>query len=371
MKILVVNNNTMFKNENGLFIFKKTGEFLQQLSELGVEVETFHFQMPFGDNDFMATYNVCNKGIKVTSVKRLINRWKYYYYLKAYFIGLFRVLSNDYVYIFYPNSFLFLTLFSILFRKPYGIYLRGESNFNSKISMFLFKRADIVLTVSPYFTEYLQEKGCRSETIRPMIDYYIQDIVYGREYKQEEFYKLLFLARIEEQKGIFDLIRAVNELIVNGVCNFRLDVVGDGPDANKAKEMVNSLNLKPYITFHGTVSDKSTIRNFYLNSNLFVFPTHPSHEGFPRVLYEAMILGLPILTTRVGAISYLMKDSYNCIEISHSDYLDIAKKLLLVFKNYLLCKEMAENATTSVHHYLNERNEYHHEQLFRLIKERV
>ena len=39
------------------------------------------------------------------------------------------------------------------------------------------------------------------------------------------------------------------------------------------------------------------------------------HEGFPRVLYEAMASALPIFTTFVGGISGRMKNLDNCIEI--------------------------------------------------------
>ncbi len=48
-------------------------------------------------------------------------------------------------------------------------------------------------------------------------------------------------------------------------------------------------------------------------ADLFVLPTH--HEGFPRVLYEAMIKSTVIITTFVGGIPGVMRAGVDCIEI--------------------------------------------------------
>ena len=51
----------------------------------------------------------------------------------------------------------------------------------------------------------------------------------------------------------------------------------------------------------------------YEQSDFFVFPTQ--HEGFPRVLYEAMIKSTLVFTTMVGGIPGLMQPDKNCIAI--------------------------------------------------------
>ena len=93
----------------------------------------------------MATFNVLNKGLHITAIKR--KKFKYLSYIKAYFSGMYRLLKNDFIYIFYPNSFLYLSLIAFLFHKPYGIYLRGEQGINLWFTKFIFKRATIILTV--------------------------------------------------------------------------------------------------------------------------------------------------------------------------------------------------------------------------------
>ena len=60
-------------------------------------------------------------------------------------------------------------------------------------------------------------------------------------------------------------------------------------------------------------SGKTDLMRFYRKAHIFIFPSY--HEGFPRVLYEAMINSLPIVTTMVGGISGRMVDGENCIGI--------------------------------------------------------
>ncbi|GAH58255.1 unnamed protein product [marine sediment metagenome] len=50
--------------------------------------------------------------------------------------------------------------------------------------------------------------------------------------------------------------------------------------------------------------------DYYLKSDIFVFPSYYG-EGLPTVLIEAMAVGLPIVTTKVGAITYIMKNGVN------------------------------------------------------------
>ena len=367
MKILVINNNAMFENDGGLCIYRNTGQFIVGLKELGGHVENFHFREKIPENYFMATFDVLKGGISVTAIRK--NRYKLLAYLKAYTVGIRRLIANDFTYIFYPNSFLYLAFISMLLRKPYGIYIRGEMGVEKRIPGYVFKNASIVLTVSPAFTDKILGQGGKSETIRPMIDFSVSDITRERKYKKKELYQLLFLSRVEYPKGISDLILAINTLVSQGINNFQLNIIGDGPDFHAIKTMIKDRSLDPYVNLVGLVTNDELIRKYYLDSDLYICPTH--HEGFPRVLYDAMIFGTPIMTTMVGTIGYLMKDSYNCISIEPRDPAGLAEKIRLVIKDYPRIGDLAKNASLTIDNYLTQNKETHSEQLFRHIKEEL
>lgn len=357
----------MLDDGKGLFIYKGTGKFLIELKESGHDVDFLQFRFKNADNDCLANFNVLDKGLKISAIPRA--KFKILSYIKAYPCGILHLFKNDFTYLFYPNTFFLLAFFAILFRKPYGLYVRGEKGINSIISKYLFKHASVVLTISPKFTELVNQFGCRAESIRPMMDYSEKDIVQNRKYNLKQVYNLLFLGRIEYAKGVFDLVEAISFLVKKGVKNFRLDVVGDGPDAVAVKEKVKKMDLFDYIKFHGSVYDKDNIGNLYRNADIFILPTH--HEGFPRVLYEAMIFGTPIITTFVGSISFLMKDNYNCYKIEPKDPSGLSDVIVSIMKDYKTKSKIGLNGTTTIRDYLSKYNESHSHQLNRIISERM
>jgi glycosyltransferase involved in cell wall biosynthesis len=46
----------------------------------------------------------------------------------------------------------------------------------------------------------------------------------------------------------------------------------------------------------------------FVDADIFVLPTHYEHEALPVVVIEAMMHGLPVVTTRVGALPDLVTD---------------------------------------------------------------
>lgn len=108
---------------------------------------------------------------------------------------------------------------------------------------------------------------------------------------------LLFLSRVEKEKGIFVVFDAYNQLI-NKYPNLKLSIVGDGSALDDIKQQINSGNIKN-ITIHGRLSGNDLIRAFS-DADLFILPTHG--EGMPGALLEAMAFGLPIITRPVGGI---------------------------------------------------------------------
>jgi glycosyltransferase involved in cell wall biosynthesis len=125
-------------------------------------------------------------------------------------------------------------------------------------------------------------------------------------------WELLFVGRLEVDKGIRELMQAAEDLRLRGM-PFRLWLVGGGPLFHELSARLKDKPLGENVRLVGSVSGKDDLMRFYRSAHMFIFPSY--HEGFPRVLYEAMINSLPILTTMVGGISGHMVDGKNCIGI--------------------------------------------------------
>lgn len=133
------------------------------------------------------------------------------------------------------------------------------------------------------------------------------------------------------RKGHRELIKAVE--IVNRK-GFDVSVYFAGSDYNngisKLKNYAKDIGVLEKIKFVGYLS-KSELKHFLLNSDLFVFPT--KSEGLPRVIIEAMALGLPCISSPVSGVPELINKEYLV------DYFDVdllAEKIIQLISSSLL-----------------------------------
>lgn len=117
---------------------------------------------------------------------------------------------------------------------------------------------------------------------------------------------LLYLSRIEERKGIFELVRAFKMLCAAKDLShrFQLRICGDGLAEEDLR--VELENLDPeMIQWSGHVTGQKKI-DAYRDAHIFVFPSHG--EGMPNAVLEAMGFGLPVVCTPVGGLVDFFED---------------------------------------------------------------
>ena len=135
--------------------------------------------------------------------------------------------------------------------------------------------------------------------------------------------KYLFVGRPSKDKGIEELIEAINILKLDNF-DFQLEIVGDYDKvANDfLRETIIEYGLEDYINFSGFTNNPKELKNIFECSDVFVLPSH--HEGFPRVVYEAMTFGLPMVLTNLPSYKHTLDYNVNCefVEVrnSHSLY---------------------------------------------------
>jgi glycosyltransferase involved in cell wall biosynthesis len=103
---------------------------------------------------------------------------------------------------------------------------------------------------------------------------------------------LLFLSRIHEKKGVDLLLQAWNEC---RPADWRLLIVGGGEEQYLARlRHYCSVNDVPDVEFHPHAEGDERERIFR-EASAFVLPTYS--ENFGNVVAEALIRGLPVITT--------------------------------------------------------------------------
>lgn len=365
MKILTINNTIFYYKENKIFLNKETGVFFERLSQLNNEVTAFQIGQPKTDFDNFANFDLkAGQKVKIVMINRNLNRL--IPFIKAFFIIPKLIFLNDFVYLFYPGPICqVIACFCILFNKNYGIYVRGEQGIDTKLSRFIIKNAKIVNTISPKFTDQILNINKNSFTIRPMIGFDEEDIIFTRNFDLLKKANILYVGRLVYDKGLFELLSAIN-ILREKFSNIHLTIIGDGPDLIGLKKTVDKLNIQNNVTFTGMISEKEALIEYYKRNDIFVLPTY--HEGFPRVIYEALIMRIPILTTFVGTIGYLMKNNNNCIELKPKDVNSIVDGISRVISEQGLAEYLSKTGTETIVNYLVDKKENHANHLNKYLK---
>ena len=366
MKILIINNAGFHEYEDGKpRIHKKNGDLAEELQSLGYDVS--FMQQSKRSSSSVSTYAPEDHNMKV--YKTYITRSKIWTYIKATIVGIKAIRKSDFVYLFYPNTLKYLLIFAVLLRKKYAIYIRGSLGLETWFSFFLYRNAKFVLCETAYFTKRIKEHdpSIRIETSKPQMDVSESDL-FQRNIKAQDTYKLLFLARLDVQKGPIELIEAINIMAKDdSLPKFHLNICGGGPAYEQIKEKIEELHLSHHITLVGFLPAFSDIINAYREADIYILPTY--HDMFPRSLYEAMISGDVCITTMVGGIPGVMKNGYNCLEIQPRSVDSIVEVLSNLLKDYdKIAPSLVESGYNTVLNILKAPIPSHGKQMDGLIK---
>lgn len=140
----------------------------------------------------------------------------------------------------------------------------------------------------------------------------------GRNYKQKQgTVKLIHISNnipSKSSKGHQEAIKVVSLLKKKGL-DAPLTFLGDGDGIDELMELASKYGVSNLITFAGRVADRSVYRDFLINNDIFIFPSHS--EGLPRVLLEAMATGMVCVSSNVDGIPEILdeKDIFNYWDI--------------------------------------------------------
>jgi len=123
---------------------------------------------------------------------------------------------------------------------------------------------------------------------------------------------VLFVGRLSPEKGLDRLMRVWDR--VAPVCDARLVIVGDGPEAQHLAAWANRSASAGRIHLAGARRD---VDRFYRAADVVVVPSRT--ETFGNVIAEAMAHGLAVVTTPVGLASHVMRHEDNGLVVSPTD----------------------------------------------------
>ena len=127
-------------------------------------------------------------------------------------------------------------------------------------------------------------------------------------------HQVLFLGRLNRDKGFFDLLEAIEPLCAE----FPSLVLVCGGNGNQAEvnERIQKLCIESHVRLLGWISGWS--KNTWLSdASFYVLPSYV--EGIPMGVLEAMAWGMPVVASKIGGIPDIIEDGREGLLIKPGD----------------------------------------------------
>lgn len=157
--------------------------------------------------------------------------------------------------------------------------------------------------------------------------------------------RVLFLSNLIEDKGVFEALRSVAALAVDGVPVSAVFAGAFQSQATREKfhSFVNERELSGVVTLVEGVSGAAKWK-VLSDADVLVFPTYYVRETFGLVILEAMAYGLPVIATPRGAIPELVRDGVDGFIVPERDVDAIRQKLVLLSQDAALLESLGDAA---------------------------
>ncbi len=155
---------------------------------------------------------------------------------------------------------------------------------------------------------------------------------------------LVSVSNLYKEKGIDLNIKAVNELI-KGNNKVHYFIVGDGPERETLEDLVESLELKEFVTFVGRLPHKDAMQ-YISKCDIYSLPSY--NEGFGISYIEAMYLEKPIIAVKGQGIEDIIRNKYNGILVQGKNIDSLVEALNYLIINHDKSNEIGENAKKDI-----------------------
>jgi L-malate glycosyltransferase len=141
---------------------------------------------------------------------------------------------------------------------------------------------------------------------------------------------------------IYDNASAIRALalVKERVPSAQLVVAGSGPEEAQLKQLAESLNLGDSVRFTGRV-DAADMPALYRSARVALNPSLV--DNMPNSVLEALAAGVPVVSTRVGGVPYIVEHDKNALLVEAGAVAEMAEAIVRILTE----PELAERLRTA------------------------
>lgn len=213
-----------------------------------------------------------------------------------------------------------------------------------KIQKFVFHHVNKIITPSYYLknllVKFYQVLDSNVEVIYNAVE--LAEVkAAGKKYGQP---MAITIGRLVPWKGVDELVSVVPTM-VKKYPDFKLVVVGDGPEYEKLTKLCRDTGMESEVVFTGRLSHEQTLA---LLKRSDVFILNSRYEGLPHAVIEAMAYKCPVIASNLVGTSEVIEDGRSGITIEPGNTAQLLEKLVFILENESKRKEMIAEAYETI-----------------------
>lgn len=169
--------------------------------------------------------------------------------------------------------------------------------------------------------------------------------------RASETFRLVITRNLEPIYGIDNAIRALAKVQAADV-SVRLLIAGSGPAKDDLVQLAMDLGVAEQIEFVGRL-DRDGIVALYGGADAMLNPTHV--DNMPNSVLEALACGLPVISTDVGGVPYILTHEKTGLLVPPADPEALASAILRLGDDETLRQRLRDNGLDQVQQYTWER----------------
>ena len=221
-----------------------------------------------------------------------------------------------------------------------GPFLFDRIN-NGSIKLETFISDRLIVVETPSMKRELESLGFQNIDVFPNFKPVVNIDFVAKKYPIDTL-NLVFLSRIEEPKGLYDLIDVLSIVNKQNI-KYRLDVYGRIQSNGDKQRLENYLKKYQFVQYKGKM-DVGSVESYRILSkyDLHAFPTKYT-EGFPGSIIDFFIAGVPTLTSSFARAHEILStdDSIIFEQFNNNDLLN---KLEFIYNNQNILLSLRENS---------------------------
>ncbi len=228
-----------------------------------------------------------------------------------------------------------LSLHGIHHKQVQLLHGNYAGNLAEKYEKFALNWADAITVSSQEMVDHYTSKGYKVSLIPNAID--IDELPQEEDRRFDK--QIIYAARLSEEKGIHEVIKACEKL----PDDIHLLILGDGPERSKVEEISKQRNNIHYLGPKNRDNTISLIRG----SDILIQPSQ-MEGGISYTLMEAMACHTPIICTNVGGGKDVLAHLYNAFLIKPKNPDELLKAIFTLISDEKQRKNLAESAFKSI-----------------------